>query len=489
MAVVGTDEIMIERGGTLYKASVSEAVNATNVVSSITSFGAVGDWDGTTGTDNTAALQSAINAMAALGVNARKALYVPHGRYMFSELFIPTEAAGLSFTGDGKRSSQLKSTKTTAGPSIDVDTTGLQFINVGLEGGGNDGATQNIIVRVKRQIGKVADLDVYFEDCTLTNSYYLAQTWGRGAVFSGGYWSLARYGWDIQWPADGDYVEGPEWHQKKSTGFRRLVVENVEVHALQVDAVRNEGANAINAQITMRGVFSEIGDGLFVGKLGKGSRLDDNRSTGVTGPSMSITGGNDYVIDGVSLSGTLEAGQTGAATNLIRLTGDHTNPAIVNGSFGYCKEHAIDVRSGTVTGAIFSDLDFIQPCLDGGDFNPIIFVGSGHTAEISDIRLRSTANLDAIVRTTDAGAAVNVQRAYHLFGGTTPPIKGGGTTAAEYLTNNTGTKRIRVSGSGSPEGVVSAQVGSEYRDYFNGTTYVKKTGVGTNTGWLAVATV
>lgn len=48
MAVTGTDEIMIERGGTLYKAPVSEAVNATNVAAA---GGVLSDPTGVTGAD------------------------------------------------------------------------------------------------------------------------------------------------------------------------------------------------------------------------------------------------------------------------------------------------------------------------------------------------------------------------------------------------------------------------------------------------------
>jgi len=59
MAVVGTDEIMIERGGTLYKAPVSEAVNATNVAAA---GGVLSDPTGVTGADAITNIMSLLQA-------------------------------------------------------------------------------------------------------------------------------------------------------------------------------------------------------------------------------------------------------------------------------------------------------------------------------------------------------------------------------------------------------------------------------------------
>lgn len=44
------------------------------------------------------------------------------------------------------------------------------------------------------------------------------------------------------------------------------------------------------------------------------------------------------------------------------------------------------------------------------------------------------------------------------------------------------------SGTGSPEGVVTGDPGHTYIDTSNGFFYVKTSGTGTNTGWLAVVT-
>ncbi len=72
--------------------------------------------------------------------------------------------------------------------------------------------------------------------------------------------------------------------------------------------------------------------------------------------------------------------------------------------------------------------------------------------------------------------ALELQGALNAIAGTSGLDAGG---AANALLNQL------PSGAGSPEGVVSASVGSLYRDRTNGTLYVKRTGTG-STGWRLV---
>ena len=55
-----------------------------------------------------------------------------------------------------------------------------------------------------------------------------------------------------------------------------------------------------------------------------------------------------------------------------------------------------------------------------------------------------------------------------------------GSGATDYATGG------NFSGAGSPEGVVVASPGATYIDTTNGFFWMKKTGTGTNTGWINV---
>lgn len=454
---------------------------------SITDFGAKGDYDGSSGTDNTAAIQAAINYLATFGTNARKALRVPMGRFLYSSLSIPPACANLSIIGDGWRASQLVSSKTTAGPCVAIDTTGFSTTGIDWDGGYFDNVTVNMIFRFKRTTVTVLDFDAEITDCRLTKAYYLYETWGRGVTARSNVLSMCRYIHNTEFPAPGDYIEADEWHGKDTTGLRRLIMEASEIHSIGVAAVRNLGYNALNAKLIMRNITSEIGDGLLLGQLGEGSQISDCAVYGATGVVIDLTGGEGYRISNIIGLGTLKEGQTGAATNIVRVRGTHTNPTFADLSLGYCRQHAVLFDTGSVvTGLVMDGLDFINPCLDGGTYVPIMFDGTSASGEVRSPRLRSAATLNSIVRGASAAQAVNVVDATHI-NGSTPAIGGSGITARSPLIGATGSLRFETIGSGSPEGVITAFTGSRYTDYVGGKLYVKAAGTG-NTGWVVAGT-
>jgi hypothetical protein len=110
-----SDTTSLDNGGTIivaadggrWKLVVLESVT-------IAQFGAVGDYNGTTGTDNLAAIQAAINWVASLAVSGATTggfLDIPEGRFYVSGAL--TAAAFVTLRGQGKKASQIISNSAT----------------------------------------------------------------------------------------------------------------------------------------------------------------------------------------------------------------------------------------------------------------------------------------------------------------------------------------------------------------------------------------
>lgn len=84
-------------GGTAEIQAVIDSLKAETIrgIINVNSYGAVGDWNGTTGTDNTTAFQNAINAAVAAGI---KALWLQDGAYRVSPSL--TNVNLVNFVGD-----------------------------------------------------------------------------------------------------------------------------------------------------------------------------------------------------------------------------------------------------------------------------------------------------------------------------------------------------------------------------------------------------
>lgn len=393
-------------------------------------WGAIGDG----ATDNTTALQGALNYCAALGQGTKKALLVPAGVFKYTTLNIAPGCLGLAFKGLGRRASVLQTTSVTAGPKMVIDTIGVSFDDLDIRGsttlfGLSD--PQSIIVQIRRSTVTVADFDVYFTNCFLSDSWYLVQSWGRGSCFTNCSLSNARYCADLNWEADGAYTEGPSWDRKKTTGFRRHVFHNCEVHAIAVAMVRNKGANAINAQIELNGCYSEVGDGLFDGMLGAGSKIIGCRVFGATGVSVTITGGERWRMDGCQFIGTLKEGEDGATTHLVSMTGTHTGFVINGLTVGQCKESAIDMRSGDFEGT-FRGVDGYEIGTSAPtSYDMITCIGTGASTQIllDGASLKNTSAARSVIRMHTAGSVLR-HRGIVPLGAATPATSGSGTITA-----------------------------------------------------------
>jgi len=174
---------------TLTGTDVTNALGYTPSVDriSVTQYGAVGDWNGTTGTNNTPFFQAAINAANALGA----ALYVPPGAYrIVGNLLIDNStdtgvySPKMSLYGDGPVSSVLYGDAGTHSVlSIIGGTSGagmhshqtIQGIAIAKDGGGvGIELTNAAFISFRDIMIRGADIGVYGTD-VLSSSFYNCQ--------------------------------------------------------------------------------------------------------------------------------------------------------------------------------------------------------------------------------------------------------------------------------------------------------------------------
>lgn len=156
---------------------------------SVKEFGAKGDWNSTTqtGTDDTAAIQAAINALGNTYRNGGyRILYFPRGNYKITALTIPASLGfGVMFIGDGKFDSIIWSDNTNTSPSITSQIDFVHFESMGLFGAlsqtSNSSLWKSVFYRGQKS-DLAPDVDVTFSQCALGHSLDFVQAYGRGVV-------------------------------------------------------------------------------------------------------------------------------------------------------------------------------------------------------------------------------------------------------------------------------------------------------------------
>ncbi|QHJ81313.1 MAG: hypothetical protein [Caudoviricetes sp.] len=155
----------------------------------VTDYGAKGDWnsDTQTGTDSTAAVQSALNN---LGATYRKGglrrLYFPAGNYKLSSVTVPASLEfGLMICGAGKYGSIVWSDHTDLNPTFNSEIDFVHFQSIGLFGAlsqtSNSALWKGCIYR-GRKANFAPDVDVTFTDCVIGHAVDGIQAYGRGVV-------------------------------------------------------------------------------------------------------------------------------------------------------------------------------------------------------------------------------------------------------------------------------------------------------------------
>lgn len=152
-------------------------------------FGAKGDWNGTasTGADDTAAVQAAINA---LGATYRKGglreVFFPTGNFKITNLTVPASLEfGVQFRGEGRYASIIWADQTNTNPAITSQIEFVHFDGLGLFGSlsnGTDSAAYKQCFFRGQLASKAPDVDVTFTNCLLGYSIDFVQAYGRGVV-------------------------------------------------------------------------------------------------------------------------------------------------------------------------------------------------------------------------------------------------------------------------------------------------------------------
>jgi hypothetical protein len=456
------------------------------LVVNVKDFGAAGDGV----TDDTAALQNAFNHLATLPTNNRKVLYIPSGKYMFTSLVV--NVSMLTVKSDGFYGVSLACTDTTSTPAIHIKGASWQFDGINLEGVEGDvvGMGKTGIL-FKRDVGKYPDIDSEFINCRINNFNIGVEFWGRGLKMQGCLMANNGYCVNLEWMNVGDYLPAKDPNnptQQDITGFRHYSFIGCRFHSEVNGAIKNTGVNAskING-IVVVGCNMDIGKVLWTGVL-RDALLASNSITQTPYNAFDLhSGSRDYLIADTIIAGETLSEPDRTPVNFIIIRGNHQNGVFRNLLLKNCRQHGINVRNdGVSTNMVFENITFVEPCLTGGAYNPITFVGPSHTAVVRNITFQRTGALTGVIKTTDATADIQVDGVYK-FENTTPTMTGAGTKNVKRFHVLDGFDRIDLVGSGSPEGVVAAHAGSTYRrvDGGAGTTfYVKESGSG-NTGWAA----
>lgn len=159
-------------------------------------WGAKGDWNpgpAQTGTDDTEAVQAAIDYLATLGSRrngAVRKLYFPQGNYRLSAITIPVGIGfGLSIYGDGQFASQLFFDPSDPSPAFDCEIESLDFHGLGMFGSLSDSAAvagpaawKSVGFKGKNSYN-IPDIDVKFSECGILFWKEFSQIYGRGVVF------------------------------------------------------------------------------------------------------------------------------------------------------------------------------------------------------------------------------------------------------------------------------------------------------------------
>lgn len=230
-------------------------------------FDAKGDWNcGTaqTGTDDTAAVQAAIDHLATLGSRrngAVRTLYFPQGNYKLSHLTIPVGISfGLSVRGDGQFASQLFFDSSNTAPAIDCKIESIDFHGIGLFGSLSDTSvgdpSQWKDVGFKgRNSFNTPDIDVKFDSCGILFWKEFAHAYGRGVVFDNCGVGQVNSLLNIVCDPTIEFLPGNALGSVE-TGMRNITVRNSRTDQVLVSLIRVTGAGPqkdyING-ITMHG--------------------------------------------------------------------------------------------------------------------------------------------------------------------------------------------------------------------------------------------
>ncbi|AOF91867.1 hypothetical protein [Sinorhizobium sp. RAC02] len=488
------------------------------------------NWWGALPSNGAAANDTAFNAAISLIQQQtniqRRALGIPPGHYIVSDLRV--ENTGLQFTliGSGRFATALYRPASAPAALIRVKGEGISFTDMSIQQGSFTSADASIGILVKKDYGPVnpptADSDFSLSRVRITGFATGVEHWGRGLKAEDCDFNACGWGVVHEWPSVGDYMQDDSPVKRDETGFRYFQYDSIRGHSNLFGLFRNDGTNAgkING-INASGIDMDIGRCLWQGVLRQGV-ISNFTVTQTPVPAFRLADGSEnYIIEGGTIQGDPIAERV--PTYLIELTGNHDSGVFRDILGRYCESHGIyHDGSGTATDMVIDGLDFSEVCKEVSGANPIRFNGANHTGYIDNVTLDTVSPLTGVIRGTSSSNAMKVGRVAHLRAPTPPldpsslgirmdndtfssaPTNGNFATFKDHDNAIRGTIEasgassigiwmnrgldvaIRV-GSGNPEGTQMAGRGSLYIDLGAGVNLYMKSTTSGNTGWKLFA--
>ena len=220
---------------------------------------------------------------------------------------------------------------------------------------------------------------------------------------------------------------------------------------------------------------------------GADSYVMGNVGIGTASPSQKLTVAGNANITG----GKLTTDISGTAIDLTNGGGNEVTLAIANATYGM----KLGVNSPYVGNAVALLSTGVYPLVFGVNNGEAIRITNGGNVGIGD----TTPSNELEVRGTVSGSTLHGHGLITSSGGlvvegqarVNSGITLSNTEDSQFIRLNDTTNSDSIgifTGNGSPESVVTAQLGSLYLDHASGKTYKKHTGDGTTTGWTEFAT-
>jgi len=322
--------------------TIAAFTNATTVTlvdsAPVTVAGAQIYW----GTDDTAAIQDAINFMASYPLRSR-ALDLPRGMFMFSNLFIPGEIVGLSLNGVSYWDSTLMCFEHSDAAAIWNKSQEFKMFDMtlmsALPSAMNKRTKKSGLRNDKEytpQTLPVADVDCVISRCRISAFSSGIYHKGRSLVMRGfNHIATCDWGVEFEWPDEADYEPGTGV-MTDYLGFRGNIIEGLRCHSMGFGAVLNNGTNAHKIWgLKLDNIILDIGRHIFKGHLGTGGMLTNSASLMTPLEVVVLTGGSNFTVANINAIGARPPGEPAyTPKTLIRLeAGGNPGPTGTTGKY------------------------------------------------------------------------------------------------------------------------------------------------------------
>ena len=449
---------------------------------SVKDFGAIGDG----ATDDTAAIQAAINS-------GTKTIFFPRGIYFVgTQLTVGSASSLAQFVGDGYLSSEIKCA--VSGVNIFLERANVEFF--GLRFIPAPSAVNPIAVKSALPTN-FADCDVWFRECWLDTGIYIAhQVVGRGSQFDSCILKCTTV-MEITAPNPYNY-SGSLASQPPEAGMRRYRVTDCDIDGVDtlIKAPNNTTADKYIHNVVVSGNTSNGLDFLFRGQSLRDSSIVNNvilvTENGTLIESLIAV----KYISNVTISGNYFAGWSNPT---VTITGRwNALISVTNDPFDFTDTTSLNetlVDNLTVVGNVIKDIKNVvlysygnikRIIATGNTFERLFETSTGSTTTYL-FNCRNYSDLTFAHNTISSDTGLIAATQFYLANGSA------GSNGNEFLFSNDSSftlsseKPTWTTGSGTPEGAVTAVVGSMYTrtDGGAGTSfYIKESGT-SNTGWVA----